>query len=787
MLIIMECLMNFATNNYGYRVPSQDIIDLYDAPKAPYYTIIQRHNLALEISYYSNQTLADLAEPKLQLAGLEISPRLNGELMASPITAITIHDLVSNEKKPVPLPAGCRVRGYDFSPDYSHCAIKYEAEDGIGLMILDVASNQLEVVPNIRINDIFSGESLQWFNDNQRLLLFCIPPQRGAVPKTQKLPDSPVIEESLGKKSTLRTYTNLLSSPADETLFDYYFTSQMQILDLATGTTTPLKKPDIYYQAMLSPDNQFLQLATISHPYSYQVPYYYFPQNFSLINLQTGDITLLHQRPLQDQIPMGGTYIGPRYYDWQPGYPARLVWKEALDEGNPKVKAAFRDRIMVWDAAADDSPKELLRLQYRYSRLWWSSSRDELIVREYDRDRLWHRDWLYRDASAPELLFDMSNNDEYQDPGDLVMVRDEQDQSVFLKQGENVFYRNNTGATQQGNFPFLATYDLDAKKLSYLYRSGHEFFDRVSGFVDKDLTTILIRRESKTMPRNYLLHDLKSGTDTAITNYPNPYPQLTELRTELVTYSRKDSIPLSGVLYYPVDYQPGKRYPLIINAYPDEFTDAATASQITQSDNRFPLFWGSSYKYLALKGFMILAHASIPIVGDPQTVNESFIDQTLGSVEAAIDYLDGRALINRNKVGIAGHSYGAFMVATVLAHSELCACGVARSGAYNRTLTPFGFQSERRTFWQAPEFYIKASPFVYADKIKAPILLIHGLDDPNSGTFPLQSKRFYQALKGNGATARLVLLPLEGHGYRARESNLHVLAEMIDWFTTYLK
>lgn len=321
-------------------------------------------------------------------------------------------------------------------------------------MILDVASNQLEVVPNIRINDIFSGESLQWFNDNQRLLLFCIPPERGAVPKTQKLPDSPVIEESLGKKAPFAPTQTCCQAPLMK-----HFLTTILLLRCRFSTLPPApplpEKPDIYYQAMLSPDNQFLQLATISHPYSYQVPYYYFPQNFSLINLQTGDITLLHQRPLQDQIPMGGTYIGPRYYDWQPGYPARLVWKEALDEGNPKVKAAFRDRIMVWDAAADDSPKELLRLQYRYSRLWWSSSRDELIVREYDRDRLWHRDWLYRDASAPELLFDMSNNDEYQDPGDLVMVRDEQDQSVFLKQDETVFYRNNTGATQQEISPSL--------------------------------------------------------------------------------------------------------------------------------------------------------------------------------------------------------------------------------------------------------------------------------------------------------------------------------------------
>jgi dipeptidyl aminopeptidase/acylaminoacyl peptidase len=787
MLIIMESLMSYGATNYGYQMPSQDIVELYDAPKAPYYSVLQRRNMALEISYYSHQTLQDLAEPKLQLAGKTISPRLNAERETSPITAITLHDLTTNQKRQVPLPAGCRVRDYDFSPDYSRCLIKYEAPDGVRLMVLNVKKNTIKYYDDVVLNDVFSSESAQWFNDNRRLLLFCIPADRGEAPGNDGLPTSPVIEESAGKTSTLRTYTNLLTNPHDEALFDYYYTSQLQVLDVKSGRLTPLGEPAVYYTSMLSPDNSLIHLSILHRPYSYQVPYYYFPRRFELWDTRGHLVKELHQRPLQDQIPMGGTYVGPRYYDWQPGYPARLVWKDALDNGDPKVKVPHRDRIMVWDAPFDAPPVELIRLEHRYSKLWWSSEKDEFIVREYDRDRLWRRDWLHPADAEPRLLFDMSTNDEYNDPGDLVMVRDADDQSVFLKQDGAIFYRNNTGATKDGNFPFLAAYDLDADSLRYLYRSGSEFFDRVSGFVDPQLNTLLIRRESKTTPRNYLLYHLDTQRWEPLTDYPNPYPQLTDLRTELVTYPRADGIPLSGVLYYPTDYQPGKRYPLIINAYPDEYTDAATASQVTRSDNRFPLFWGSSFKYLALKGYMVLAHASIPIVGDPQTVNESFIEQTLGSVEAAINYLDDSGLIDRQKVGIVGHSYGAFMVATVLAHSELCSCGIARSGAYNRTLTPFGFQSERRTFWQAPDFYIQASPFVHADKINEPILLIHGIDDDNSGTYPMQSQRFYQALKGNGGTARLVMLPLEGHGYTARESNLHVLAEMIDWFDRYLK
>lgn len=127
------------------------------------------------------------------------------------------------------------------------------------------------------------------------------------------------------------------------------------------------------------------------------------------------------------------------------------------------------------------------------------------------------------------------------------------------------------------------------------------------------------------------------------------------------------------------------------------------------------------------------------------------------------------------------------MTANLLAHSDLFRAGIARSGAYNRTLTPFGFQSERRTFWEAPEMYAKVSPFWYADKIKEPILLIHGEADNNQGTFPIQSERMFAAIRGNGGTARLVMLPLEAHGYAAKESTEHTLFEMVQWFDKWVK
>jgi dipeptidyl aminopeptidase/acylaminoacyl peptidase len=127
------------------------------------------------------------------------------------------------------------------------------------------------------------------------------------------------------------------------------------------------------------------------------------------------------------------------------------------------------------------------------------------------------------------------------------------------------------------------------------------------------------------------------------------------------------------------------------------------------------------------------------------------------------------------------------MTANLLTHSRLFAAGIAESGAYNRTLTPFGFQNERRSYWEAPEIYNRMSPFMNADKVKDPMLLIHGMADNNSGTFPIQSESYYAALKGFGATVRLVLLPDESHGYAARESILHKHWEVLNWMNKYVR
>ncbi len=769
-----------------YKEPEEYIKKIFDAPQPPYLSIVQYSNFAVEANYRRYQTLEQLAEKKLHLAGKEISPRLNAEIERWPGYMVNFVDLETGERRKIDLPEDIKIRQRIFNNDYSKMAVSYEAENGIKLFIIDVKTGKIKHLNKIMVNDAFGYNSVSWLNDNKTLLVKSIP-KRGIMTDEITVPTAPIVQSTNGKKSTVRTYQNLLQNQHDEELFEYYFTSQLLLVNSKNGKAKKIGEPAIYMSVEFSPNNEYLLASRMNKPYSYLLPYYYFPKSYLVFDKAGNLVKELSNQPLQDQIPIGGTRKEPRNYNWQPLKEATLVWVEALDEGDPKIEVENRDRVVSLSAPFTGEPKELFRTKYRYNGIDWSSDVDELIYTEYDRDNFWIYSYLYNlKTGAKEQLEARSYKDIYNDPGDLIYKKTKNGLYVFLKNGEKVYRRGN-GATPEGKYPFLAEFDLKTKESKTLFRCKEGFYEKFIAFTNKELDEIVIYSQSKTVWPNYYKVDLNSGERTQITFYKNPNPQIESLPSELVYYSRKDSIPLSGKLYLPPNYKEGDKLPLIIHAYPEEFVDSATASQVSNTDNIYPKFSGASLKYLALEGYAVLQNASIPIIGDPETVNDTFIEQLNSSVEAAIDYLDGRGIIDRERVGIIGHSYGAFMVANVLAHSDLCAVGIAKSGAYNRTLTPFGFQSERRTFWEAKDFYFKVSPFMYADKIKEPLLLIHGEDDPNSGTFPIQSKRMYHALKGNGGTAKLVLLPLEGHGYAARKSNLHVLAEMIEWFNKYLK
>ena len=780
-------MMNLKSES-GYKLPPENIVKIFKIPAFPSLYLYPFSEIGIETSYEKYHKLSQLAQPSEKLAGIEFKKKLNAPPANYPKNYLKIHNLKNLENYRLNLPENIKIRNYSFSLDFKKVAISFETDSGIRLLIADVQSNDYEELSHIKINDILEDVGFQWLNDNRTLLIKAIPENRGKVPEKPLVPDSPIIEETEGKKSTMRTYQNLLRNNFDEKLFDYYFPSQLVLYDSETKNSKKIGKPAIYDEIKISPDNKYILVEKIHKPYSYNVPYFYFPKSIEIIDLNGNTVKKIYDRPLQEEIPIGGTFVGPRKFQWQPQKDASLIWAEALDEGNPKNKVEFRDKIMRISAPFSDEPQEIFRTVHRYKGIDWSETEDELIYYEYDRDKLWKKGWLFTigNDSSPQLVYDFSINEHYRIPGKLVKKMTKGRLKVFVKDGENVFYINNEGASPEGNYPFLAKYNFRTGNKEILFKCKKGFYETINGFIGNNFRRILIKSENRENPPNYFMVDLKTGVRTRVTEFSDFSKEISALKKEIVTYKRNDGILLSGELYLPADYQKGKRLPLVISAYPQEFADKKTAAQISASSNRFIQFWGSSVRYFALQGYAVLSKASIPIVGNPETVNETFIEQTVSSVKAAIDYLAKREIIDPERVGIVGHSYGAFMVANVLAHSNLCAAGIARSGAYNRTLTPFGFQRERRTLWEAKDFYFKVSPFMYAEKIKVPLLLIHGEDDPNSGTYPMQSQRFYQALKGNGGISRLVILPFEGHAYRAEESNLHVLAEMIDWFDKYV-
>ncbi len=787
MINILNAQDENAESENGYKLPSEKVTKIFNAPSFPYFSFVNFDEIAFEMKWQSKHTLENISEPFVELAGKKISNRLNATMRTYPDTSLTIHNFKTAEKIPVKLPENIKIRNRKLSFDHSKLALSFETENGIKLLIIDVETGTFKPIENLFINDVFGDGGFQWLNDNKTLLINSIPKNRGEIPQKPKIPRSPIIEETIGKISQTRTYQNLLKNKYDEELFDYYFTSQPVLLDVSNLEITEIGKPGIYDEVEISPNNQFVFISQIQRPYSYEVPYYRFPKKFQVWKMNGQVIKVLYDRPLQDQIPIGGTYIGPRSFRWQPLKDAALIWIEALDEGNPKKEVDFRDKILRLDLFSDESAKVIFKTEHRFYGIDWSENCDELIFSEYDRDKLWRRKWFFKIGDEnPKLIFDLSVRDRYNSPGELVKKTTINGEYVFIKNENNVYFINNSGATTKGNFPYLAKFNLDTKEKEILFRCRENYFEIIYGFIGNSFNKIAIKSENQTTPPNYFFVNLDSAEREKISNYPHPYPELA-ITKELVFYERNDGVHLTGILYLPANRQREERLPLVINAYPEEYADKSTAGQVKTSAERFMTFSGSSARFFVLEGYAVLMRASIPIIGDPETVNETFIEQTVNSVKAAIDYLDERGIIDPQQVGIVGHSYGAFMVANVLANSDLCAAGIGKTGAYNRTLTPFGFQSERRTFWEAKDFYMKVSPFASAEKIKEPFLLIHGEDDSNPGTFPMQSKRMFQALKGNGATAKLVILPFEGHGYSAKESNLHVLSEMVDWFDKYVK
>ncbi len=785
----------------AYQRPPKEILDVLEAPTPPAVSVSPTRDYVILEQTSRYPSIADLAEPMLRLAGHRINPKTNAVHNEPRIIGMTVKKLDTGVETKVALPAGAKASGPRWSPDGKQFAFTNSTSAGVELWVGTTATAAVRRVAGVRLNTTMGagggfgggpggggggrGGPVQWMPGSKQLLVRTVPAGRGPAPDRDAPPTGPNIQQSTGKLSAVWTFQDLLKGVQDEKLFEYYFTSQLALVDVATGTVTPVGKPGIFDIADASPDGKHLLVSRIHRPFSYLYTSSFFPKDIEIWD-PTGKLEhKVASLPLADSTPVDGVPTGPRQFQWKSSEAATLVWAEALDGGDPKAKVPHRDRLMTLAAPFTGSPQEAIKLEQRFAGLQWGETGIALL-RDSERERRRTRTYLWEAGAAPKLIFDRGQRDRYNDPGNPITKTLPNGEVVLMQSGDNIFLTG-LGSSPDGDRPFLDRFNLKTLQKERLFRSDSESYETVVALLDADGSRIVTRRESRTDPPNYFIRRAGSSNRQAITTFKDPSPQIRSIKGQLVKYKRADGVECSFILYLPPDYRPGTPLPTFIWAYPLEFEDPSTAGQVSGSTQRFFQPSGPSHLLLALHGYAVLDNASMPVVGDFRTANNTYVEQIVMSAKAAIDKAVEMGVTDPKRVGVGGHSYGAFMTANLLANSDLFKAGVARSGAYNRTLTPFGFQSERRTFWEAPDIYIKMSPFARADKIKTPILFIHGEADNNSGTFPIQSERMYAAVRGHGGTARLVMLPHESHGYAAKESVEHTLAETVAWLDKYLK
>jgi len=785
--VVLLSTLNLFAQTTNYQKPPKDVMDVLNAAVTPQTSISPAKDKILLIEPLAYPSIVELSQPMLRLAGLRINPNTNGAHRQPYAVKLTLKNIADGKETPIILPDRAQIISPQWSADGKYIAAGNITPTGIEMWIIETANGRATMIKKAKVNTAFGGFS--WMPDGKSLLVNLVSSKRGVAPQYQNLtPTAPNIQETTGKTGAIRTYQDLLRSPNDEALFDYYATSQLAVVSL-DGKIKEIGQPAIFDTMAISPDGNYILTSRVQRPFSYLLPANDFPQEVEVWDMNGKSVYKVASVPLQDNIPVDGVTTAPRGYGWIPTEAATLVWAEALDEGNPKAKVEFRDKLMRIAAPFSAAPTEIIKIQHRLAGRTFGEKDGLMLFSDYNRDTRKRRLFMmdYRAASAPKLISDLNVADRYNDIGQPMTKRLPNGFSVVQQMGDEIFLTG-AGASVEGDKPFLRRMNLRTLKTEEVWRSGNTEFEGFVALLDDGGTRFLTRKESPLDPPNlYLRSAANSQNAQKITNFSDPVPQLRGIKKQLVKYKRADGVDLSFTLYTPPNYKEGTKLPTLVWAYPLEFTDASVAGQVSGSTNRFTSIGGISHLFFLLNGYAVLDNATMPVVGDPETVNDTFIKQINDSAKAAIDKGVEMGVVDPERVGVGGHSYGAFMTANLLAHSDLFRAGIARSGAYNRTLTPFGFQGERRNFWEATDLYTKISPFFYANKINEPILLIHGEADNNTGTFPIQSERLFAALQGTGGTARLVMLPHESHGYAGRESVEHTLYEMISWFDKYVK
>ncbi|NML19239.1 prolyl oligopeptidase family serine peptidase [Pseudoflavitalea sp. G-6-1-2] len=794
LLIIGLAIMHgsFAQDG-GYKTPPPAMAELLLAKPTPAVSLNNNASLMLLMERNSLPSVEEIAQPELKIAGERINPNNFAPSRQSFINNFILKDIKAGKEFPVTgLPAKMLATGARWSPDEKKIAFVNVTGKAVDLYVIDVATRKATKVNRQPLNALLSDDFV-WLNDNTLLYKTILQPA-SAAPVRSLLPSGPAIQQNLGKVAPSRTYQDMIKSPYDEKLFEFYGTSQL--VKNVNGTEIKLGAPAIYLSFEVSPDKNYLLTRTIRKPFSYLVPSDGFNSNISITDLSGKLVKLVAELPSYELSPSGYDNIlnAPRGFEWRDDEAATLVWAAPLDSGIYKSKSDFHDIVYSLSAPFTGQPKELFKTSWRFGGITWGNANIALVSERFASKQSQRLSRFNPTSGQLELLYERNTTDAYGFPGSPVTEKNKYGRNVIklVDNGSKLLLNNTTGSSPKGDLPFLAKFDLATKQSEIIWRCQEGSFEAITDVIDADKLVLLTRRESQKDAPNYFIKNLILRiADQPVTHFGNPYPQLQGVSKQKISYTRKDGVTLTGDLYLPKNYDAAKDGPLPVFmwAYPREFNSAADAAQVRGSKDKFTMISPGGPLFFVTQGYAVLDNAEMPIVATDTSKkpNDNFVDQLQMNAEAAINKLAEMGVGDRNRVAVGGHSYGAFMTANLLAHTNLFRAGIARSGAYNRTLTPFGFQNEERTYWQAPDLYNTMSPFSYADKIKTPLLLIHGEMDDNPGTFPIQSERLFNAVKGHGGTVRFVSLPYEAHGYRGKENLLHMLYEQNAWLEKYVK
>lgn len=782
-----------AQENITYQKPSPEILKLADFERAP--SVMMNSQRDWMVFSYRNtyKSLDDLNQEEMKLAGLRVNPVTNISSSITYVNNLKTRKLKDKSEAQVKgLPTDAKISYLSFSPDEKKLAFTNTTATQVELWIVDLATNTAKKISNSALNANL-GSPYVWMADSENLLVKQIPANRKAlIDEKKNLPTGPIVSNSDGKVSQNRTYQDLLKNPQDEANFETLAKSELVKISI-NGTQSKFKESAIYISTNFSPDGNYLLLTTIQRPYSYIVPLNRFPMTSTVYDKNGNLVKTVADIPLNEIMAKGFSSVraGKRNMSWRDDQPATLVYAEALDGGDQSKQVEFRDEIFLWEAPFTSAPKSMFKTKQRFNGIDWSNGNFAIVSDSWYDTRNTKSYLINLDKNTSQILQDRNYQDVYSDPGRFVEAKNKFGKNVIDIQNNKATLIG-AGFTKDGQFPFIDELDFGSMGKKRVYTSKlTSSKESIIDILDAKSGQVLIVEQSASQYPNYFIRNIKNGKANALTHFDNPFESIKDVYKEVIKYKRNDGVELTGTLYLPANFDrknPKEKLPLLIWAYPREYKDKNTADQNTQNPNDFTFPSYGSFIYWVAKGYAVLDDASFPIIGEGKTEpNDTFVPQLVANGRAAIDALDKLGYIDRTKVAVGGHSYGAFMTANLLTYSKDYACGIARSGAYNRTLTPFGFQSEQRNYWDVPEIYNTMSPFMQAHKMKTPLLLIHGEADNNPGTFTLQTERYFQALKNLGAPVRMVLLPKESHGYAAKENILHTLWEQDQFLEKCLK